>query len=257
MTVYLDLVIGLNFLVDFLLLIGTNRLAGFPPGWGECALAAAVGGIYAGACLLPGFSFLQNGIGRMASLVLMAGIAFGWNRTALRRGGIFLLLSMALGGLAMGFGRGGLWAVLPAAGVLWVLCRMWLCGGGGQQEYIPVELIREGKHKKLVALRDTGNTLRDPLTGEQVLVAGADVAAALLGLHSDQLRHPVELMASGKIPGLRLIPYHAIGQPGGMLAAVRFRGAKVGDTYADPLVAFAPDILAPSGAYQMLTGGTI
>ena len=43
MEVYLDILMLLNFLVDFLLLTGTNRLAGFPPGAGRAALAAALG----------------------------------------------------------------------------------------------------------------------------------------------------------------------------------------------------------------------
>ena len=51
MEVYLDLVIILNFLVDFLLLLGTNRLSGFP-----CRQSAALwlpcweGSTAAGVC---------------------------------------------------------------------------------------------------------------------------------------------------------------------------------------------------------------
>ena len=41
MAVYLDLVMLLNFLVDYLLLLGTNRLSGSPMTPGRCALAAA------------------------------------------------------------------------------------------------------------------------------------------------------------------------------------------------------------------------
>ena len=109
----------------------------------------------------------------------------------------------------------------------------------------------------LIALRDTGNNLRDPISGESVLVAGADVAEKLLGLTSWQLAHPVETLASGAVPGVRLIPYHAVGQPGGLLVALRFQRAKIGNTFANPLVAFAPEVLAGGEVYQMLTGGAI
>ena len=105
MTVYLDLVVLLNFLVDGLLLMGANRLTGYPAGWRRCALAAAVGGVYAGACMLPACRFLGNTLWRIVSLVSMAVIAFGWNFSALRRGTIFVLLSMALGGLASSMGN--------------------------------------------------------------------------------------------------------------------------------------------------------
>lgn len=257
MRVYLDLVVLLNFLVDFLLLLGTNRLAGYPGGYARSALAASLGGVYAAGCLMPGFSFLGNALWRMISLGLMAGIAFGWNRGAVQRGAVFLLLSMALGGIAVGFGKGSFWMLAASALGLWLLCRVGFRGSAGQREYVPVELRWNDKTVSLIALRDTGNTLRDPLTGEQVLVAGADVGTELLGLTEEQLRHPVMLLTSGKVPGLRLIPYHAVGQPGGMLPAVRIHDVKINGTYGDPLVAFAPEVLARGAVYRMLTGGAV
>ena len=110
---------------------------------------------------------------------------------------------------------------------------------------------------QIIALKDTGNTLRDPLTGEQILVAGADVGEKLLGLTSEQLRNPVQTVAGSKLRGLRLIPYHAVGQPGSMLLAVRFQNARIGNRCAQPLVAFAPEVIAKGEMYQMLTGGTV
>ena len=109
----------------------------------------------------------------------------------------------------------------------------------------------------MLALRDTGNNLRDPITGEQVLVAGADVAMELLGWTRDQIVHPVETMARGTIPGLRLIPYRAVGQSGSLLPALRFHGARVGGSTGDVLVAFAPEELGRGEAYRMLTGGVV
>ena len=255
MGVYLDLVIILNFLVDFLLLVGTNRLAGYPNGIKKCLAAGALGGFYAGACFLPGFQFLGNGLWRTVCLLGMGGIAFGWSRSGLQRGAVFLLLSMAMGGIATGLNVEGFWTLAGAAAGIWLLCRMGF--RGGQKEYVPVELSWNERRMSLIALRDTGNNLRDPITGESVLVAGADVAEKLLGLTAHQLAHPVETLTTVSVPGIRLIPYHAVGQPGSLMVAVRFQGAKIGNTYADPLVAFAPEVLARGDVYQMLTGGAI
>ena len=253
--IYLDLVMILNFMVDFLLLVGANRLAGYPNGIRKCLLSAALGGVYAGACMLPGFRFLGNGLWRMVFLMLMGGIAYSWSRSGIQRSAVFLLLSMALGGVATGLNAKSFWTLIGAVILIYFLCRMGF--RSGQKEYLPIELCWEDRRMSLVALRDTGNHLRDPITGESVLVAGADVAEKLLGLTPYQLSHPVETLASGVIPGIRLISYHAVGQPGGMLIAVRFRGAKIGNTYHDPLVAFAPEVLARGEVYQMLTGGVI
>ncbi|MBQ7800761.1 MAG: sigma-E processing peptidase SpoIIGA [Oscillospiraceae bacterium] len=257
MRIYLDLVVFLNFLVDFLLILGTNRLAGYPPGAGRGALAAALGGIYAGLCLVPGFAFLGNRLWRLVSLTGMAVLAFGWNRSALQRGAVFVLLSMALGGIALGMGNGTFWMLLVSAGAVWLLCRASFRGNLGGREYVPVELTWQERTLSLIALRDTGNTLRDPLTGEQVLVAGADVARELLGLSEHQLLHPVETLASGVLPGMRLVPYRAVGQPGGMLLAVRFPRVKVGNYTGNYLVAFAPQVLGRGEVYRMLTGGVV
>ena len=104
MVVYADVVMALNFLVDFLLLMGTDRVAGFPGTPGRCAGAAGLGAVYSGACLMPGWFFLGNGLWRTVFLCLMAVMAFGCDRSTLRRGGVFVMLSMALGGVALGMG---------------------------------------------------------------------------------------------------------------------------------------------------------
>lgn len=255
--IYLDLVFLLNALVDFLLLLGTNRLAGFPAGWNRAAPAALLGGVYAAACLLPGFRFLGSTLWRLVMLTLISLLAFGINRSALHRGAVFVLLSMALGGIASGANSRNFGAVVSCGAVLWILCRIGFRGQVGSREYVPVHLHLGEKSITRIALRDTGNTLKDPLTGEQVLVAGEDAAEELLGLSAHQLRHPVETLAMGKITGLRLIPYKSVGNPAGMLLAFRFHGARIGDKEADPLVAFAPERIGGGDVYQMLTGGAL
>ena len=255
--VYLDLVLILNFLVDFLLILAANRLSGFPTAFWRSVGGAGLGAVYGAACFLPGFSFLAGNLWRITALALMGAAAFGCSHSGLRRTGVFVLLSMALGGLAAGANRNDLWALGLCAGLLWLLCRISFRGHSAGQEYINVELTRGNTTLSVLALRDTGNLLRDPLTGEQVLVAGADMAEKLLGLNRDQLRHPAETLASGVVPGLRLIPYHSVGNPGGMLLAFRFRDGKIGKKPAQPLVAFAPEEIGKSGVYQMLTGGAV
>lgn len=248
---YLDLVIGLNFAVDFLLLLGTNRLAGYPPNPKRAALAAALGGIYGGVCMLPGFRFLGNTFWRLVSLGLMACIAFGFQKSALQRGVLFALLSMALGGVALGLGGGGFWALVASAGFLCILCAVGFQGKAGVHAYVPVELCYAGKRLRLTALRDTGNTLRDPVTGQQVLVVDAAAAQQLTGLTRQQLATPVESM--GSLPGLRLIPYRAVGNQNGMLLALRIPEVKIGSWKGSSLVAFAPESIGSE--YQALTGG--
>ena len=215
MQVYLDVVMLLNFLVDFLLLLAANRLFGVSGGTGKCAVASALGAIYAGACMLPGLRFLGNTLWRIVFLLLIGAIAFGVNKSALRRCILFVLLSMALGGIAMGLGNGSFGNLVLGALLVCVMCMIGFRYKPGSRAYVPVELSYKGRHTKLLALQDTGNTLKDPVTGQSVLIVSADVAKILLGLSKLQLSSPVETLSSGTLPGLRLIPYHAVGKAGG------------------------------------------
>ncbi len=253
MEVYLDLVVLLNFLVDLLLLLGTNRLAGHPPGVKRCLGAALFGGVYGGACLLPGFRFLGNLLWRMVSLGIMGGIAFGIDFSACKRCGIFVLLSMALGGIAIRFGRGDFLALVLAGGGVWLLSVLGFGGRIGGKEYLPLVLHYEGHTERLLALRDTGNSLRDPVTGEQVFLISGDCAQRLTGLGEEDLRHPMETLARRPLPGLRLIPYRAVGCGGGMLLGLRFPEAELNGRRVSAVIAFVPEGLGSAGYQALVT----
>lgn len=253
MEIYLDLVLILNFAVDFLLILGANRLSGFPPGVGRAAMAAALGAVYGAVCLLPRFSFLGSTIWRLVFLGLMGAVAFGMNQSAWKRTGVFILLSMAMGGIALGMGKRDIPILLVSALGVWILSHVSFGGSVGGKEYVPITITEGEQTVSVIALKDTGNSLRDPVTGEQVFVLGPEAAGRLLGLSPEQLRHPLEHMGSG----LRLIPYHAVGQPVGMLLAKRFANVKAGERQLNALVAFAPDRIGVGQVYQALVGGNI
>lgn len=245
---------GLNFLVDFLLLLGTNRLSGFPPEGKRCALGGALGALYSGACLLPGFAFLKGGGWLLAVMGLTGVAAFGWSRSALQRTGVFAVLRMALGGIAVSFGRGAAVPLVLCGAALWGLCRVGFADGLGGREYVNVELCHGERAIRVTALRDTGNSLRDPLTGENVLVLSSGEAVRLTGLTLEQLADPLETVARRAVPGLRLIPYRTVGGCG-MLLAMRFAQARIGGKVRSAVVAFAAEDFGRGKVYQALTGG--
>lgn len=256
MEVYLDLLFLLNLLVDLLLILGTNRLAGHPMGVKRALPAAMLGGIYAAGCVLPGFFFLGNTLWRLVCLALMSAIAFGLSQSGLRRGVLFVFLSMALGGIALGLGRGGFWSLVLSAGGVCFLCLVGFRGRVREQKYIPVTIYYGGQTVSMTALVDTGNTLRDPVSGRPVLVVDASVASKLLPLSCAQLAHPVETLATAKLTGLRLIPYSAVGQSAGLLLGIRPDRVEADGKESEYIVAFAPQNLG-HGQYQALAGGAL
>lgn len=255
MEVYLDVVVLLNFLVDFLLILGTNRLSGHAPAVGRAAGAAAIGAIYAALCLLPGWKFLGGIVWRTAALAAMALVAFGYRGNALRRGVLFVFLSMALGGIALGIGNGGFWAIVMAALGVAVLCVVGFCGNAARKQYLAVLIEHGNLRLRLTALLDTGNTLRDPVTGTPVLITDAETARQLLGLTAQELLHPVDTLARRGNCGLRLIPYSAVGQPHSMLLGTRVDRLEINGKREDMIVAFAPQNIGKT--YQALAGGNV
>lgn len=253
MTVYADLVMALNFAVDCLLLMAANRITGYPANLGRCAAAAALGSIYAGICLIWPLRGWQEGMMHLVCLGGMAWIAYGIRRSALRRSAVFLLLSMALGGVAQVLELGSLAGLVMGAGAIGGMAALGLLRQKSGM-ILPVELRHKGKLLRLDALQDTGNCLRDPVTGQSVLIIGARSARELTGLSLEQLRDPVQTM--GTIPGLRLIPYRTVGQGNGMLLALKLEDVKIGNERGSRLVAFAAEEFA-EGTYQALTGGVI
>ena len=116
----------------------------------------------------------------------------------------------------------------------------------------------------LTALLDTGNTLKDPLTGESVLVVDAGVAARLLpdaGLSTASLADPAGLFASlsEQYPfcRFRLIPYRAVGTVSGLLLAVRCEVSGKSGKPELKLVAFSPTPVSQTGEFDALIGGCL
>ena len=250
MPIYLDVLMVLNFLVDFLLLMGTNRLAGYPSGVGRTLLAGILGGIYGGVCVIPRFTFLAATHWRLVMLALMSLLAFGYDANALQRGVLFILLSMALGGIAMGLQRNSFWSLLWSAAAVAAMCIFGFRGRIGEK-YVPVKIQNIG----FMALVDTGNTLTDPLTGQQILVVSPRIGRSLLEVEADALSDPVALV--GRIPGLRLVSFHAVGRSGGLLPVKRFDHVQVGKWRGSCLVAFSPNELGRGKPYEALTGGVL
>lgn len=246
---YLILAILLQTVVDYLLLLASAGIWGAGILSGRVIMAVLTGGLYTAASLIPGLEFLSSKIWYTAYFITLPLIAYGINSRTPLLGGSYILLRTAVRRL---MGEGLLrWemAFVIGVGILFYLAFIQF------GRYVAVELCWGGRKVRMKALRDTGNNLRDPVTGKRVLVVDADVANRLTGLSLRQLIHPVEAM--GQVPGLRLIPYHSVGQSGGLMLALSIQNAKIGMWRGNAVVGFAPRILDDKGKYQGLIGGSL
>lgn len=248
-------VVFLSGVVNGLLLLCASLLCGGCVRWRRIVLGILASMIYTGLCLHFTSWRMGTGIWRLLSLCLVGVVGYGWKVSGLHMGLVYVFLTLTLEGTALGLSQGGSSGWLAAGGILCLVCCFALRGTMGGATYLPVELRYNGKHLCLTALHDTGNTLRDPVTGQRVLVIGADAAGELTGLTPSQLRCPVESV--GSLPGLRLIPYRSIGKNSGFLLALRLKDVRIGRWQGSSLVAFAPEGLGKEGVYQALTGGIV
>lgn len=248
---YAGVVMILNAAVQCLLLAGTNRLYRIPTQWLCALLGGAFSGLYAGICLLPGFSCFRSPVWHFFVLALVGMLGFGLSKEGLQRTAVFILLNFALEGMAADKNNAAFGVIVVA---LTVLCAGSFFAKQGGDRYIPVELSYGGKKMRVVALRDTGNMLKDPLTGQQVLVVSPYVATRITGLSAKQLCDPLDAITSASLPGLRLIPYRTVGQGCAFLLAMRMQ-VKQGKKNSPCLVAFAPEMFGRDSTYQALTGG--
>ncbi len=191
-TVYWDVAVLWNFALDYLLLLGTLRLAGQGIRRSRVAAAAALGAAYAVAVLaVPWLMWAL-----LPVLGVMCRIAFGRAQIG-RLTLLFLLLSCALGGGVLLLGRlggsirrlaaGMLYAQVPwgvfcaAAGATYLLLSLVFRGSARHNapDFACVRVSYGGRTVALRLLRDTGNTLCDPLTGAGVPVIEAAALAPL------------------------------------------------------------------------------
>lgn len=275
MVIYLDLVAVLNFLVDGLLLYGTAKLGAAAIRWRRLLLAAVLGAVYAVAVYLPGLAFLQSLLCKLAVGTVMLLTAFGIKRSTLRLGAVFAALTLALCGAvyAVELLRHGrfyyrenqlffpvsFFSLLLTALAVSLACRLLLPRlNHAPDSVLPLEIELRGKKISLTALRDSGNTLTDPITGAPVLTAYAGAVLPLfpkeLDLKTTDFRSPIALMERLRVFSPRLIPYRAVGISHGLLLTVNCHVTINNRTSSMPL-ALTPTPLSDGGAYDVLIGG--
>lgn len=274
--VYMDLLLLLNFIANYLLLLAGGRMAGAVLRRGWMALAAALGAGYAALLFLPALGWLSAWPCKAGAGVLMALVAYGKGRGLLRPTVMFFAASAALGGAVLaaqmlGSGpltmeNGALYSQfdLRLLLVLFVLCYFVLSlffrrvAVHGSRELVELRIHMLGAELRLSALRDTGNTLTDPATNRPVVVAEYAPLAGLLpaGVDPASPVEGLERLSETGIRGGRLLSYRAVGTRCGLLLALRAEQVWANGKNLGPLlVALSPGPVSDGGSYHALIGG--
>lgn len=283
--IYVDSVFVLNAVMDYLLLLCTARLAGVPLRRGRYLLGALAGGAYAVAVFLPGLEALSAAPVKGAVGVLLAVVAFGGEEKLMRLTLLLLAVSCGLAGCVLGLGllagggvpmvNGILYTDVNAKTLLLASTAAYLvltlvfhaaAKHGLTGELTEVRVCLGGRVVQLTALLDTGSSLRDPVSGEAVLVVARGGLDAVLPvpvrrlLGENGLYLPADLLEPLRqaAPELRfyLLPYRSVGQASGLLLAVRSEWTEIeGERHPGMPVALAPGTLG--AGYHALWGGQV
>lgn len=233
MIVYGDILLALNWWLDFLLLLGVRRTMGGGARPWRLALGALVGACSCFTLFLPPLAVWWSLLIKLISALLMVLIAFRWQgwRQLTRRVFLLFALSAGLAGLC-----GALYFYVAPAdfyvanGVVYyafsplllvllsVVCYglLWLSEHlmrrrAPAQRVFRVTLEMGDNKVTFPCLYDSGNHLMEPFSGFPVLVVERDVAEQIVTVPSDPEDLPVG-------QGWRLIPYDTL-KGGGLLPA--------------------------------------
>ena len=244
MVIYIESVFAFNVLVDYLLLFGAARVAGRTVARRRLLLGAAVGGIYAAVQLfLP-----KSVVLLLLGLALMGAAAYRGSGRAVKLTLLFFLASCGLAGVVMLLGQSlGSMARLArgvfliAAGTSYLLLSVVFRYGAARtgSETADVVIAYRGKTARVRLLRDTGNTLCDPVTGLGVPVID---------------RHALgDLISEEETATLPHIAYCSVGNADGTLPLLRCEAITVDEIKLGPrAVALAEHPLGDGGAYAGL-----
>ena len=202
MQVYIDLYVLINFSMDLLCLMTVGALLHRRVSRGRAILAAALGGLYSAAALLLSLDGVLGFLCDAAVAFLLCTVAFFSRRERLpsvcKSAAVFVLTSMLLGGIMTGLysvlnrlqlplesleGDGiSVWIfalVTAVAGVLTARGGAFL-GFSKRTSHVTVHAVLFGHAVELCAMVDSGNLLRDPISGKSVIVADRTRIASAL-----------------------------------------------------------------------------
>jgi len=257
-TVYLDLFLLINLVMDYLILWVTAHFGQLDTSAKRLFLGALAGSLYSLALFWPQASWMFNTLFRVVLSLAMILLAFGYKSSGRFVQAIFYfyLVAFALGGAVLGSmnllaeNEASLIAVTAMFSTPGAIPYAWLGAGAlmalvvarwgvvlikrnviNSMMHVPIILHFGDVRLAATALVDTGNQLTDPLTAMPVLVVEYDVLKPVMpqeirlafeeNPEPDLLNLLDDLAESLWATRVRLIPYTTIGKNKGMLLGVR------------------------------------
>lgn len=210
---YIDVFFLVNFMMDAMILGVSKKILKCPATYGSICLGALTGSLLTCAVTVisvPG-NFMEFTIchGLISILMTKIGLRVKWNRNFARAYVTVYISAFLLGGIFTGFAQYMREASLFFAFAVlsyFIALGIWkfiVYAGRQQNDCCEVLLCQEERQIRIKAIIDTGNRLKDTVTGKPVSIISKSVAE--------------KLWQDVPLKNLRYIPYHTIGKKEGVL----------------------------------------
>lgn len=265
--IYADTMFVINLIINYLVLLASASLCALQVKRLRLAFSAALGGLYSVLTLV--IPFFQHPVVKISVGIIMAMIAFGGKKNFLRIALTVFGVSAAFAGVVYGI-------TLMMGGntpgkYIFVSFRMLILSFGisyfvisfffrrtarVSAERVKMTVEYKGKTSSFTALKDTGHSLTDPITGKPVLITDIEAVSPFFDKSIlAMLKKPAVSVLPELGNSFRLIPYSAVGVQNGMLAAFKADSVKLdGKVVKDCLIAVSPTPVSDGGAYSALIG---
>ena len=272
--IYIDSLFFLNLLIDYALLLCAGKICALRLRRLRLALGAVFGGVYAVlAVLAPGF-FALFSVKILAGAVMVL-LAFGRSK-ALRACVVFFAVSAAFGGAvyaatSLGASPGSSRLYIPVSlkvlAVSFAVCYAAISlvfrrvGAKSERELLNIKISLLGRDTEFKALRDTGNELFDPISGEGVIVASAAALSQLFPKAAREfLKHEDPLLAFEKLSEfsalrgrLRIISFKSVGAVGALMLCFRPDSLTIsGKEHSRPLIGISRTEMSENGEFEAI-----
>lgn len=252
--VYIDLVFGVNLIMDYLLLEVMQKLVKKNSKMGRKIFAAILGGL--GACFSIMVPTFRSGIFMILFGVILAGfmlkIAFPYETMkALGRDIlVYYSITFLIGGIlnylyyytSAGYYITEFMRILPskalnffylisffaiAGGFIHLVKRILIQIKGTRELFYNVELVFGEKKITCKGFLDTGNHLREPVSKRPVVIADLDgikdiLPEELIDYAKDFMSDAIHKNIDRFVVRIKWIPYHAVGTEEGILPGIVF-----------------------------------
>lgn len=256
MEVYIDSLIFENILINGLILFATGKILRYNTKMWKILLGASIGAVYAVLMLfLPGISLFYTSACKMLLSVLIVAVTYTPKRIKpfFKALVCFYFVTFVFAGLALAvlmvwgqssFQKNGVfyfsWVspvkyFIPVVILGYALVKLFLeiirRRASEGTELVDLYISFDGNGRWMPALVDTGNELRDPLSGAPVVIVEI---RELIGILPENIRNALadkgsddiakvqcELQAAGWLNRFRLVPYKSLGCDNGMMPGLK------------------------------------